>query len=476
MSAVRVPLLYSFAERYALLAVNLASGMVLARILSPSETGVYSVGSVLAGLAQVLRDFGVGQFIVQEATLERAVLRAALGVSYLLAGAMAALIFAASTPLAAFYHDGRVGDVLRLLALNMLLIPVTSLCLPVLRRTLRFGAVCAINMAGGITGAAVAVWLAWRGWSYASLAWGTLAGSLASAAASLALRPAELPWLPSLRGARRVLRFGGITSGGTLVDEAGVAAPDLVIGRVLGVEAAGILGKAQGALAVFRTAILAAVTPVLLPYFAEQERRHGNATQAFLATVNCLCACAWPFFAALALAAPQVVLVLYGAQWVAAVPLIRIMCIATSLYSMGTVSRYLFVATGHAGLQARIDLYGALVRMLAVAVGALGGLELAAWSLVAAAAYRTWIMERYLQRTCGVAPAVLLLQCRPGAALGVLCALAVQAGLLVSGPPVVQLGAAVALGTAAWVAGLCALRHPLRDELPRAWRVIQRRA
>lgn len=476
MNTVRLPLLYSFAERYLLLAVNLGSGMVLARLLSPSEIGVYSVASVLVGLAQVLRDFGVGQFIVQEAKLDADAMRAALGVSYLLAGGVAVLILGSSAPLAGFYHDQRVAVVLRLLALNMLLIPLTSLCLPVLRRELRFGAVCTINMAGGVTAAAVAVWLAWRGWSYASLAWGTLAGSLASALTSIALRPSALPWRPTLRGARRVVRFGFVTTGGTLVDEAGVAAPDLVIGRALGMEAAGIMGKAQGALAVFRTAVLAAVTPVMLPFFADQERRHGSAVQAFLATVDCLCACSWPFFAGLALAAPQIVLVLYGDQWGAAVPLIRIMCIATALYSMGTVSRYLFVAAGHAGLQARVDLLGALTRILAVAVGVLGGLESAAWALVAAAAYRTWLMARYLERACAVRPESLVNQCRHGATLGVVCGLAVQAGLTVPGPAVAKLCAALALGVAAWIAGLFALKHPLREELFRAWRVMQRRA
>ncbi|MGZ3181047.1 MAG: oligosaccharide flippase family protein [Telluria sp.] len=471
MSGIRLPLLYSFTEKYLLLAVNLGAGMALARLLTPEDTGVYSVGAVLAGMAQVLRDFGIGQFLVQERTLERGLLRAALGVSYAAAGILACLVALAAGPAGRFYHDARVGTVLRLLALNMLLIPLASVSLPLLRRELRFGAVCAVNCASGLAGAAASLVLAWRGYGYLSLALGTIAASVAGGCASALVRPAGLPWLPSLRGARRVLRFGAWSTAGTLVDEAGVAAPDLVVGKALGMEAAGIFGKAQGILAIFRTAVLAAVTPVLLPYYAERSRSGNGANAAFLATVSCLAACAWPFFAVLAVTARPAVDVLYGAQWTAAVPLIRIMCAASALYSMGTVSRYLFVATGQVALQARLDALAAAARITCVCAGALGGLHGAAWALTAAALVRTLLIARALRRACGIGPAALLGACWKAAVLATACA---AAAWLAAGAAdgVCGLAGAGAASTAAWLAGVALLRHPLAAEAARLWRRV----
>lgn len=65
MSPVRVSFLFSFAEKYTLLVLTTAGAMVLSRLLTPAEIGLYSVGAVLVGLAQVVRDFGVGLYVIQ---------------------------------------------------------------------------------------------------------------------------------------------------------------------------------------------------------------------------------------------------------------------------------------------------------------------------------------------------------------------------------------------------------------------------
>ncbi|TFW14747.1 lipopolysaccharide biosynthesis protein, partial [Massilia arenosa] len=395
MSSTRISLLFSFAEKYLLLIVATAASMVVARLLTPEETGIYSIGSMLVGLAHVLRDFGVGQYVVQARELDTAALRAVLGTSYLLAAGLAVLIALLSEPLAAFYAEPRLVTVLQLLAVNFVLIPASSVTLALLRRQMRFGAVCAVNVIYGLTGALAAAGLAWYGAGYMSLAWATLSASVAGLLASLAVRPAELPWLPSLRGMRKVLGFGAVSTAGTVVDEAAVSTPDLVIGKLIGMEGAGLFGKAQSVLAVFRNVVMAAVTPVLLPLYAERERSGGCPNTAYLTTVTYLTACAWPFFAVVAVATLPVVRVLYGDQWDGAVPLIRVLCVSAALYSMGGVSRYLFVATGHVKLQARLDVLAALVRIAAVAAGALGGLAGAAWAVSGSAMFRTWLTCRY---------------------------------------------------------------------------------
>ncbi|HEU4375150.1 MAG TPA: oligosaccharide flippase family protein, partial [Telluria sp.] len=72
MSSTRVSLLFSFVEKYVLVLLSLASGMIISRLLTPAQTGIYSVAAVLLGVAQVLRDFGVGQYLVQERELNQA--------------------------------------------------------------------------------------------------------------------------------------------------------------------------------------------------------------------------------------------------------------------------------------------------------------------------------------------------------------------------------------------------------------------
>lgn len=471
-ASLRTSLLYSFAEKYTLLLLNIVGSMVIARLLTPAEIGLYAVGAVLVGLVQALRDFGVGQYLVQDKELNRQTLRAALALSMMVAWLLAALVLLASAPLARLYHEARLEQVMRLLAINFVLLPFTSLSLPLLRRQMRFPAIFGINVTSSATNLLVSVALALLGFSYLSLALAAVAGNCAGLLAGLWLRPAGLPWLPALRGVRKLLSFGALSTGGGLIDEAGVAAPDLIIGKMLDVAAVAVFGKAVGLLGVFNQAITSAVSPVVFPLYAQQARDGGDVRRAYLTTVSYITALSWPFFGFLALLATPLVNLLYGSQWDAAVPLVRIMCCSSAIYSVFSMARYLFVATGHVKAQARLDLHVVPVRIAVIALAAPHGLHWVAWAVVAGMLFRGWLTYRYLHKFAAIDALALA---RALARSLWLSGLALSPALLVvlggarwngagaaPGWPLLLLaGAAAALG---WIVGVVALGHPIVAE------------
>ena len=52
MNATRHSLLFSFAEKYTVLLLGMVATMILSRLLTPAEVGVYSLGAVLVALAR----------------------------------------------------------------------------------------------------------------------------------------------------------------------------------------------------------------------------------------------------------------------------------------------------------------------------------------------------------------------------------------------------------------------------------------
>jgi len=475
MASARHSLLVSFGERYTLLLIGVAGTMVIARILPPSEIGIFSIGAVLVGLAQVLRDFGVGQYVIASKTLTSEQLRAALGVAVGTAWTLAVLVWLISGPMADFYDQPRLRDVMRLLALNFLLVPFTALTLSYLRRQLRVSAIYIINTVHSLAQLVSTVWLATQGYGCLSLAWGTVAAAIAALLVSLPLRPVELPWIPRLRGARAVLGFGLYATGGNIVDEAGVAAPDLIIGKLLDAEAVATFGKAQALLNLFSQAVTSAVSPVILPMFAGQARDGRDFRAAYLLTVSCMTAVAWPFFALLGTLALPAVNFVYGQQWDAAAPLIRIMCCSSALYSMFIMARYLFIATGHVREQARLDAVSVTIRVLFLLPAALFGLEYVALAVVAGTFFRSWLTWHSLSKLALIDAGELLHTVGRSAALTALTAVAPISALALMEPGLPQLMVASMCALLLWVAGVMALRHPLADELELAWRKILRR-
>ena len=474
MSATRHSFLYSFAEKYTVLLLGIAATMVLSRLLTPAEVGVYSLGAVLVALAQVVRDFGVGQYLIQERQLDTVKLRAALATSLLVAWLLAAMVLLASAPLAQFYGEPRLTLVLRLLSLNFLLIPFSALTLPMLRRQLRFRAIYAINGANGLVNLLVAVTLALLGHSYMSMVWAALAGSCASLLVSLLLRPKELPWLPARRGMGAIASFGAYATGGGLVDEAGVAAPDLIIGKLIGIESLALFGKAQSVLNLFNQAITSAISPVVFPLFAardrEEEKGKGGALAVYLRTVSYMTALAWPFFLFLACMALPLVKLLYGSQWLACVPLIRIMCLSSAVYSMFSMARYLLVATGQMRAQVRLDAWAGALKVALLLLAAPFGLVAVAWAVVASSVLRSCLSYACLRRCSGLHWRILLRAVHKSLAL---CLLSSAPPLLILPWLTAELAYGRALlalaGTAlasllCWLAGVFLLKHEIGAE------------
>ena len=470
MSATRHSFLFSFAEKYTVLLLGIIATMVLSRLLTPAEVGVYSLGAVLVALAQVVRDFGVGQYLIQEKQLDAVKLRAALATSLLVAWLLAGLVLLLSEPLARFYGEPRLTLVLRLLAINFLLIPFSALTLPMLRRQLRFRAIYAINAANSVVNLLVAVLLALRGYSYMSMVWAALAGSCASLLVSLLVRPQELPWLPARHGMRAIARFGAYATGGGLVDEAGVAAPDLIIGKLIGIESLALFGKAQSVLNIFNQAITSAISPVVFPLFAARARGdggQGGAEGVYLRTISYVTALAWPFFLFLACMALPLVKVLYGTQWIGCVPLIRIMCLSSAVYSMFSMARYLFVATGQLHAQVRLDACAGVIKVALLLAAAPFGLVAVAWAVVLSNVLRSWLNYGCLRRLSALDWRILARALRKSALLCGLSGVAPVASLLwlPADTPALLALASTALATLlCWLAGVFLLKHDISAE------------
>ncbi|MFQ5784611.1 MAG: oligosaccharide flippase family protein [Alphaproteobacteria bacterium] len=87
--SVRKSLVFSFVESYGRLLLNFAPAVILARLLTPAEIGIFSLSVAFIGLAHMLREFGVMNFLVQEKDLTEDKMRTAFTVAFL-TGAVAA--------------------------------------------------------------------------------------------------------------------------------------------------------------------------------------------------------------------------------------------------------------------------------------------------------------------------------------------------------------------------------------------------
>lgn len=146
---------------------------------------------------------------------------------------------------------------MHVLCVNFLLIPFGSTSMALLRREMRFGAICIVNRGASVANFVVALLFAYRGEGYMSLVRGSVASTAVTALLSLYFKPGDIRLLPMLSEWRRVLGFGGRVTLTGVITEISMNIIDHVIGRVLGVTAVALASRAQGVMNLMHRDMLA---------------------------------------------------------------------------------------------------------------------------------------------------------------------------------------------------------------------------
>lgn len=470
MQGLRRSLAFSFLERYGTIGLNLATLSAVSHLLGPTEVGVFAVASALLVVTESFRDFGLTLFLVQAPRVTEPALRTCFTVSLIVASVIAGGMTAAAGPLAAFYGEPRIEELLRILAWTALAGAVSGPLLAVMRREFDFGSAASAMLAGTTTNFVLCVGAALAGSGAAGLAWAALAGAIATAAVAFARRPTVRMFRPSLADWRDVLRFGGIAGATNILNTLYQMLPQLLLGRFAGMEAAGLLTRAAAVAQLPERAVIGAVQPVLLPAFAAHGRKGGDLRTAYLAALGHMAAVFWPPLVVLILLAEPVVALLLGPQWSGAVPLVRIVAAGWLAMFAAALTQPALVASGHVGDTLTTSLVSLPVSAALLLLGAPFGPEGVAVALLFAAPLQAFVAIRRVGLRLGFTAADVLRGARGGlvptaaAALGPALAWATAGA---GGVPLAALGWAVPAALIGWIAGLRLTGHPLYDELAR---------
>jgi O-antigen/teichoic acid export membrane protein len=321
-----------------------------------------------------------------------------------------------------------------------------------------------------LASAGISVLLALRGFGYLSFAWASAGSTAVGMALYLGYWRDRSMFRPLLREWGSVFGFGLYDSASALIAQVADSLPYFIFGRLFDAAAVGLVQRAVMLCMVPERVILAGVSAVALPAFAQSAREGKNLRVDYLNALSLITAAQWPSLVILMLLAQPLVSLLLGAQWLGAIPLMQILAGAL-LFSFPITLHYaIVVSSGAIRYMPVILLLQSLVSVSVLYVAAHYGLSAAAWStwlifpsncLVALAmarhltGFRWREVSRALYKSvivtvlCAAGPAVIVWGCR-GAPIGVGFA-----------------ALALLLAASGWLAGLRVTRHPLLGEMLR---------
>lgn len=391
MSTTRQALAFSYLDRYASLVVFIVTSMIIARLLTPAQVGVFSITMVMIGFVAPFRDLGASQYLIHEKELTDERIRSVWAIQLGLSLVLALLIFALRDVAAGFYREPQISDIMVVLSVHSLLIPFGALTSAWLTRELRFDQLAVIRFSGTVVGSATSVYLAWQGFGPISLAWGALVTNLVNALVAAFYRPRHFPWLPGFKEIRRVVGFGSAISGITLMNLAYKGVAELLLGRFQGMHATGLYGRSQGLVLLFERLIMDSVHSVALTGFSKLTKENQPLDGAFIQGESMISVLGWSLLGYLAIMAFPMINLLYGDQWNEAVDLARYLCVGMCFMLLTALCPTLLIAAGHRWMSLLLSLVNVVIQAGFALIGAYLGLDALGPALLAASAILTLI-------------------------------------------------------------------------------------
>lgn len=331
--------LWMIAMRWSVRAAGLVSTVILARILTPDDFGVVAMSSLILGLLTVLSDMGTWQLLIRSGETDRRAYDTAWTIMLLQAAVLAALMFAASYPAAAFFGDPRLTPVIQLVALGSVITGFQNVGIIMFRRDLNFRRDFLFGFYSKVVIVIPTVLLALAFRSY----WALVAGNIIGHALEVIVSYRMHPFRPrlSLHGWRRFVGYSLWITPSSVASYLNKKADVFIVGHSANTAQMGAYNVASELSQMATSEIVTPMSRALFPNYAKLSDDRPALATAFrhvLRTVSIIC---FGFGFGIAATADDVVHIVLGDQWGFAVPLVRWLGIFAAFASL------LSTLTGH---------------------------------------------------------------------------------------------------------------------------------
>jgi PST family polysaccharide transporter len=351
----------------------IASTAILARLLTPADFGLNAMAAVTVEIAAIVCMFGLPSIIVQLPKLTRLDLDTGFWLSVAVGTAAASAVILASPVIASLFKEPRLAPILWAMSSMILLEELSAVHFGIANRLLLVRQEVICQTVSLLTRVAVGVSLAFAGFGVWSLVWSSVAGRTAYCA----LLCWYIPFVPRLRFSRAFVRRNWRAAGSYLGSSAlfyvGASADSAIVGRVFGATSLGFYQMAFSMPEELRSRIAVAVVRVLFPAFALLQLDLAAFRANVLRSLRVLAAIVMPMGVGMAILADPIVRVLYGSQWLAAVPLLQVAALTGIVRALHAFFINLYQAKGRPDLEFKIGLVLVPVFALALLIGALHG-------------------------------------------------------------------------------------------------------
>lgn len=318
--------LWSAVERFSVQAIQFIIGIIIARILMPSDFGLIAMISIFIAIAQCFIDSGFANALMQKQKRTNVDFSTVFYSNILIAVFFYILFFLLSNSIARFYNEPILESLIKVLGLNLIVSSLFLVHRTKLLITLNFKALAFISIISVSISGSLGIWMALSGYGV----WALVTQSMLNQGVSLVAYWLYIRWLPrpvfSFKSFRSLFGFGSKILMAGLLHTIYSNMYSLVIGRKFSAADLGFYTRGQSMAYILPSNLTTVMTQSLYPILCSLQHDSQQMRSTFLSYIRMACFVTFPIVMLVAgLAKPLVQLILTD-KWIPSVVYLQILC------------------------------------------------------------------------------------------------------------------------------------------------------
>ncbi|MBD5220008.1 MAG: lipopolysaccharide biosynthesis protein [Bacteroidales bacterium] len=333
-------------DRFGSMTIQFAVNLILARLLLPKDFGIIGMLAVFTAISQTLIDGGFGSALIQKKVPTQTDYSTIFYWNIFFSTILYILLFLFAPLIAEFYKMPLLCNVLRLLALSLILNGALTIQRTRLQKSLAFKSIAIVNISSYLIGATSAVIMAYKGFGV----WSLVGMQLIYSGSGIILMWLVTRWKPSfefsINSIKELFGFGGYIMAANILQTISQNVQGIIIGKRFSATQMGYFSQAYKLDQITSYTIPQVIVQVMYPVYSSIQDDKKRLNEMVLMNMRVITFIVYPILAVLILIAAPLIEFLYGQKWLPSAPYFQVLCVGGFFVCLQNLNFYAIAAVG----------------------------------------------------------------------------------------------------------------------------------
>ena len=348
-------LYWSFFNQFSNYGMQFCVGIVMARLLSPSDYGITALPGVFLAIAAVFQDSGMAGALIRKPEIEEKDYSTLFLYSIGMGILMYAALFFASPYIASYFETPVLTPLVRVTALTFLWGPITTVQYVILKRKLDFKTPTKISIATKIFSAIVGITMAYMGYGL----WALVISGVLSGFLNLILIVWAVRWYPrtgwSNESFKYLWGYGNKMLASSLLETAYSNITPLFVAKYYSPADLGVYNRARNYAIMPSQNVTGVIQNVTFPVLSKMQDDDESLARNYRRMLKTTAFVVFPLMMLLAGLARPLIITMITAKWEACIILLQLLCFSLMWYPIHSINLNLLQVKGRTDLFFRLE-------------------------------------------------------------------------------------------------------------------------